>query len=92
VNRKVQQLGRFEIAEDTFVGAAMARPYSMRSSSIGTQPIPPSESAILMFGNRVGTAAYSQSAHGDGVDRLRFRSRRQKSGRTSVPMTNPRAG
>ena len=34
----------------------------MRSISIGTQLMPPSENTILMFGNRVGTCAQSQSA------------------------------
>src|SRR3954470_2123835 len=34
----------------------------MRSISIGTQLIPPSENAILSFGKRVGTCAQSQSA------------------------------
>ena len=34
----------------------------MRSISIGTQLMPPSENAILMFGKRVGTRAHSQSA------------------------------
>ena len=35
---------------------------SMRSMSIGTQPIPPSDKAILIFGKRKGTRAKSQSA------------------------------
>src|SRR6266700_3014281 len=34
----------------------------MRSINIGTQLIPPSENAILILGNRVGTCAHSQSA------------------------------
>ena len=34
----------------------------MRSMSIGTQLMPPSENAILMSGKRVGTRAHSQSA------------------------------
>src|SRR3954468_15079457 len=34
----------------------------MRSISIGTQLMPPSEKAILMFGNRVGIFAHNQSA------------------------------
>src|SRR4051794_7031269 len=34
----------------------------MRSMSIGTQLMPPSENAILIAGNRVGTLAHSQSA------------------------------
>src|SRR3954447_4648272 len=34
----------------------------MRSISMGTQLIPPSENAILMSGNRVGTCAHNQSA------------------------------
>src|SRR6478752_10461252 len=34
----------------------------MRSISIGTQLMPPSENAILMFGKRVGICAHNQSA------------------------------
>src|SRR5947207_9078191 len=34
----------------------------MRSMSIGTQLMPPSENATLMFGKRVGIRAQSQSA------------------------------
>src|SRR5262245_43609328 len=34
----------------------------MRSMSIGTQLMPPSENAILICGNRVGTCAHNQSA------------------------------
>src|SRR6266550_4434699 len=34
----------------------------MRSISIGTQLMPPSENAILIDGKRVGTCAHSQSA------------------------------
>src|SRR5436309_15093762 len=34
---------------------------SVRSRTIGTQPMPPSDMAILMFGNRIGTNDHSHS-------------------------------